>query len=154
MLIPQCGDLCSFQCDKDRSSTYDSLTSYYNRIGDRFHDISKWDEYQRKDSDENQHQHQQENENEEKIPLERGEDGNDILLKNASHLSFIHQEKHFKENSLLVQEISSSPSSMDQQQQQHLSTANRKHLHHHHHHHPSSDKSNGLLVTTNKSRHI
>ena len=44
---------------KNRSTTYDSLTSYYNRIGDRFHDIGKWDQYhEEEDSSQSQsHSH-------------------------------------------------------------------------------------------------
>lgn len=47
LLFPKCLHLSSLCCPKDRSTTYDSLTSYYNRIGDRFHDCGKWEEYQR-----------------------------------------------------------------------------------------------------------
>ena len=47
LLFPKCLHLSSLHCRKNRSTTYDSLTSYYNRIGDRFHDCGKWDQYQR-----------------------------------------------------------------------------------------------------------
>ena len=57
ILLPKCISICSFCCRKDRSTTYDSLTSYYNRIGDRFHDIGKWDQYQNRDEQENNHSH-------------------------------------------------------------------------------------------------
>ncbi|CAF1047468.1 unnamed protein product [Adineta ricciae] len=50
LFLSRCNDMCFLCLKKDRESTYDSLTSYYNRIGDRFHDIGKWDELKKENS--------------------------------------------------------------------------------------------------------
>ena len=70
-------------------STYDSLTSYYNRIGDRFHDCGKWDQLKK-----------EQNLNKRNIPLDD--------QQNHFHLKQIQTKSSSSNpnNSLLVKEIS------------------------------------------------
>lgn len=76
---------------RDEKSTYDSLTSYYNRIGDRFHDCGKWDQLKKDKSSK-------------RNPSEHIHDQHE----NHFHLNQISSLNPM-ENSLLVKEISFNP---------------------------------------------
>jgi hypothetical protein len=97
LLLPKCSDLCRLCFVKDRSSTYDSLTSYYNRIGDRFHDIGKWDQLN------NNKSHLKRTTNQ--VDSERNSFKLNDLARRSSPLSD-------QSNSLIVKEIPSDTSSL------------------------------------------
>ena len=48
LFLSRSGNVCSSCLKRDETSTYDSLASYYNRIGDRFHDCGKWDQLKKR----------------------------------------------------------------------------------------------------------
>ncbi|CAF1204040.1 unnamed protein product [Didymodactylos carnosus] len=47
LLIPKFSDLCLPCIRDDKRNQYDTMKSYYNRVGDRFHDLGMWEEHQR-----------------------------------------------------------------------------------------------------------
>ncbi|CAF0784183.1 unnamed protein product [Didymodactylos carnosus] len=47
LLIPKFGDQCLPCIKGDNRNQYDTMKSYYNRVGDRFHDLGLWEEHQR-----------------------------------------------------------------------------------------------------------
>ncbi len=110
-LLSKIDNFCGLCLKKDRLSTYDSLTSYYNRIGDRFHDIGKWDQIKK-------------------------ENCKDIKLKEIPS-PYSNQQSHSIENSIFVKEISNnktdSSSSLSSITNHHLSNGlivtNHKHSH-------------------------
>ena len=110
----------------DPLSTYDSLTSYYNRIGDRFHDCEKWDQLKTNENPPKKKRH--------------------LTLENVDHPN---ENNHFKlksipattcssylQNSLLVKEMSTNPEESSSQSS--LTTITHQHL------------PNGLIVTNHK----
>ncbi|UJR34383.1 hypothetical protein I4U23_021791 [Adineta vaga] len=81
-----CNDICFLFKKKDQTSTYDSLTSYYNRIGDRFHDIGKWDDLNKENS----------------LKLDQintNQEDNSILIK---EIPFNTKQHHSSTNGLIV----------------------------------------------------
>ncbi|CAF1300621.1 unnamed protein product [Adineta steineri] len=158
LLLPKCSDLCRLCCRKDRSSTYDSLTSYYNRIGDRFHDIGKWDQIktdQFKTKNNNskkikQYLNENENENENENDNEHENETDDYLNKiNSFKLNKFNKissdysdESHTKSNSIIVKEMQLNDSDSSS-----LTTVTTKQQHH-------QLSSNGLIVTSNKRTHF
>jgi len=133
LLLPKCSYLCSLCCSKNRSSTYDSLTSYYNRIGDRFHDIGKWDQFNIVDE-------QQINKNKNKFSrtTTQTEDETDQY----QHFKLKQFNLSNQNNSLFVKEISNNQD--DTSSLSSLTTITNKQHH----------LSNGLLVTTNKHNNL
>ena len=119
-------DFCGLCLKKDRLSTYDSLTSYYNRIGDRFHDIGKWDQL-KKEKKRNSY-------------LENEKD-----LKLNEIPSPYSDQSHSIENSLFVKEISNKKNDSESSLSSLTTITNKHHQHH---------LSNGLIVTNHKHSHF
>jgi len=138
LLLSKCSDLCSLCCSKNRSSTYDSLTSYYNRIGDRFHDIGKWDQLNK---EEEQQQINKNKKNHLSRTTTQTEDETDHF--NSYDQFKLKQFKSSNQNnSLFVKEISNNQD--DTSSLSSLTTITNKQHH----------LSNGLLVTTNKHTNL
>jgi hypothetical protein len=138
LLLPKCSDLCSLCCSKNRSSTYDSLTSYYNRIGDRFHDIGKWDQLNK---EEEQQQINKTKKNHLSRTTTQTEDETDNF-NSYDHFKLKQFKSSNKNNSLFVKEISNNQD--DTSSLSSLTTITNKQHH----------LSNGLLVTTNKHTNL
>ncbi|CAF3310822.1 unnamed protein product [Rotaria socialis] len=162
LLLPKCNYLCRLCCQKDRSTTYDSLTSYYNRIGDRFHDIGKWDQYDQDNQQINKlnktsqiNSHNLDND----IHLETDFDVDHEHLnehKFRKKLTFENQYKlnefrpnhsnlyNTKSSSLIVKEISNNKDDNSSSSLSSLTTITNKQDH----------LSNGLIVTSIKNVHL
>lgn len=141
ILLSKLGDLCSLCISKDRSSTYDSLTSYYNRIGDRFHDVEKWDQLKQEEQQINKNK----NKSNKKIHLSRTttqtEDETDDInsydhFKLKQFKSNYSDQLHSNNNSIFVKEIQNNQD--DSSSLSSLTNVTNKQHH----------LSNGLLVTT------
>lgn len=125
ILLPRCGSLC---CKRNRSTTYDSLTSYYNRIGDRFHDIGKWDKY---------HLNERTNRS----------SSSSLPKSEGIQLHRLNKNKGASnKNSLIVKEIKSNNRTMSSSSSS-SSVASISVVH------ERNEPVNGLLVTSNKRTH-
>jgi hypothetical protein len=146
-LLSKLGDLCLLCFSKDRSSTYDSLTSYYNRIGDRFHDIGKWDQLKKEEQQIPKNKKKFNKKSHLSRTTTQTEDETDDFnsydhLKLKQLKSSYSDESNSKHNSLFVKEISNNQD--DTSSLSSLTTITNKQHH----------LSNGLLVTTNKRTHL
>jgi hypothetical protein len=145
-LLSKIGDLCSLCFSKDRLSTYDSLTSYYNRIGDRFHDIGKWDQLNK----EEQTFTKKNKKRKKDFPLTttQTEDETDEFIPAKNHFklkqinSSDQDQTNSLNNSIFVKEIKNYPD--DTSSLSSLTTITNKQHH----------LSNGLIVTTKKHMHL
>jgi hypothetical protein len=154
LLLPKCSDLCSLCFEKKRSSTYDSLTSYYNRIGDRFHDIGKWDQFQIEEEPKHVHK---------SSAKQLTTNQNDIDSEDFNKTDFRRKNRiNFKENSFKLREINSSSSNECQSKTNSIivkeipfiqdstsSLSSLTTITNQQHHLP-----NGLIVTSSKQRHL
>ena len=162
LLLPKCNSNCSLCYRKDRSSTYDSLTSYYNRIGDRFHDIGKWDQREKKEKQALKFETNSHERNESKIEINPSDYEFEVpnkikprkinkidsfedhykLNESSNIYSSFSDQYHSKANSLIVKEISNNQD--DTSSLSSLTTVtNKPHY-----------LSNGLLVMSTKHVHL
>lgn len=155
-LLPKCNYLCRLCFKKDRSTTYDSLTSYYNRIGDRFHDIGKWDQYDQqnkqisilnKKSFKSIRNNQDSDNDIDHQDLNQFKFRRKLSLENQYNLNEFHHNYSnsykTKSNSLIVKEISNPLDDNTSSSLSSLTTITNKQDH----------LSNGLIVTSIKNVH-
>ncbi len=124
LFLPKCNDFCRLCFCRDRSSTYDSLTSYYNRIGVRFYDIGKWDQLNEKSN----------------LKLTTNQIVNSNNSFQLNSIRRIESQHSDQSNSLIVKEIPFNPTSRSSS----LTTITTE----------PHQTSNGLIVTTKRNQHL
>ncbi|CAF1030532.1 unnamed protein product, partial [Didymodactylos carnosus] len=163
LLLPKFSDLCFFCLKSDKKNNkYDTLTSYYNRVGDRFHDLAQ--------------QHQQQSEQ------QQTDDSNSEIrdLTLQSNKLFVKEQKsnrhsyapreYLKETKIVSSSSdSSSPTVIVQQpstttnsstSSSSLTIITSQHRHHHHqprcvrfeqkYNEDDSEVSDALIITSSK----